>query len=218
MNIIMQFFDFVMHLDTNLTQLARDFGIWTYLILFIVIFCETGLVVTPFLPGDSLIFLVGALAASGELNFPVILAVLMFAAVLGDSCNYEIGKFFGAKLFYKENVKFLNKEYLIKTHSFYEKHGGKTIIIARFIPIIRTFAPFVAGMGSMSYARFISYNIVGGISWVALFSFGGFFFGNMPIVENNFSLVILAIIAISLLPGVIAYLKSKKDETSKASK
>ena len=218
MNIIMQFFDFVMHLDTNLTQLARDFGIWTYLILFIVIFCETGLVVTPFLPGDSLIFLVGALAASGELNFPVIIAVLMIAAVLGDSCNYEIGKLLGTKLFYKENVRFLNKEYLIKTHAFYEKHGGKTIIIARFIPIIRTFAPFVAGMGSMNYSKFISYNVIGGISWVALFSFAGFLFGDIPFVKNNFSLVILAIILISLLPGVIAYLKSKKEGPSKESK
>jgi len=218
MNIIMQFFNFIMHLDTHLTQLANDFGIWTYLILFIVIFCETGLVVTPFLPGDSLIFLVGALAASGELNFPVIIAVLMIAAVLGDSCNYEIGKYFGPKLFHKENVKFLNKEYLMKTHSFYEKHGGKTIIIARFIPIIRTFAPFVAGMGSMNYSKFISYNVIGGISWVALFSFAGFLFGDIPFVKNNFSLVILAIILISLLPGVIAYLKSKKEGPSKESK
>ncbi len=215
MNILIQFFDFVMHLDKNLTQLANDFGIWTYLILFLVIFCETGLVVTPFLPGDSMIFVIGALAASGELNFPVIIAVLMLAAVLGDTCNYHLGKFFGPKVFSKDNVKFLKKEYLIRTHEFYEKHGGKTIIFARFIPIIRTFAPFVAGMGSMSYSKFISYNVIGGISWVALFAFGGFFFGNIPVVENNFSLVILAIIAISLLPGVITFLKNRKAAPSK---
>ncbi|MHB8064170.1 MAG: DedA family protein [Ruminiclostridium sp.] len=215
MNIIVQFFDFIMHLDTHLTQIANDFGLWTYLILFLVIFCETGLVVTPFLPGDSLIFLIGALAASGELNFPVIIAVLVLAAVLGDSCNYEIGKFFGPKVFHKENVKFLNKEYLIKTHNFYEKHGGKTIIFARFMPIIRTFAPFVAGMGAMSYTKFISYNAIGGISWVALFSFAGFFFGGTPLVKDNFSLVIMAIILISLLPAVITFLKSKMSKPAK---
>jgi membrane-associated protein len=215
MNIIMQLFDFVLHLDTKLPQVANDFGIWTYLILFLVIFCETGLVVTPFLPGDSIIFLIGALASKGQLNLPAIIAVLILAAVLGDSCNYEIGKFFGPKVFHKENVKFLNKEYLMKTHNFYEKHGGKTIIFARFMPIIRTFAPFVAGMGSMSYAKFFSYNVIGGISWVALFSFAGFFFGGTPLVKDNFSLVIMAIILISLLPAVITFLKSKKAKTTK---
>jgi len=215
MNIIVLFFDFVMHLDTKLPQVINDFGLWTYLILFIVIFCETGLVVTPFLPGDSLIFLIGALAASGDLNFPVIIAVLMFAAVLGDSCNYEIGRFFGAKLFRNENSKIFKKEYLDKTHSFYEKHGGKTIIFARFMPIIRTFAPFVAGMGSMSYPKFFSYNVIGGISWVALFSFAGFFFGGIPLVKDNFTIVIMAIILISLLPAVITFLKSKMSKSAK---
>ncbi len=210
MDLILKFFDFVMHLDKNLTQLANDFGIWTYLILFLVVFCETGLVITPFLPGDSMIFVIGALAASGELNFPVIIAVLITAAILGDTCNYHIGKFIGPAIFKKDNVKFLKKEYLIKTHNFYEKHGGKTIIIARFIPIIRTFAPFVAGMGSMSYPKFISYNIIGGISWVAIFSFGGFFFGNIPVVKNNFTFVIFAIIFISLIPGVVTFLKERK--------
>ncbi len=214
MDFIIGFFDFVMHLDKNLTQLAQDYGFWTYLILFLVVFCETGLVITPFLPGDSMIFVVGALAAGGELNFPVIIAVLIAAAILGDTCNYHIGKFIGPAIFKKDDVRFLKKEYLIKTHNFYEKHGGKTIIIARFIPIIRTFAPFVAGMGSMSYAKFISYNVIGGISWVALFSFGGFFFGNIPIVENNFSLVILAIILISLVPGVVTYLKERKSSAT----
>ncbi len=216
MNIFVQFFDFVMHLDKNLSQLAHDFGFWTYLILFLVVFCETGLVVTPFLPGDSMIFVIGALAKSGQLNFPLILAVLMLAAVLGDTCNYHIGKYFGPKVFHKENVKFLNKEYLIRTHNFYEKHGGKTIIFARFIPIIRTFAPFVAGMGEMSYSKFISYNIIGGMSWVALFGFGGFFFGKIPAVENNFTIVIFAIILISVMPAVITFLKSKKEQKQKA--
>lgn len=210
MQFIVQLVDFILHMDKHLPQLINDFGIWTYLILFIVIFCETGLVVTPFLPGDSMIFLLGALARSGDINFPAIIAVLMVAAVLGDTCNYEIGRFLGMKLFRNENSKFLKKEYLDRTHNFYEKYGGKTIIIARFVPIIRTFAPFVAGMGSMSYKKFISYNIIGGIGWVALFSFGGFFFGGIPAVKNNFFLVAVAIIVISLLPAVIAYFKSKK--------
>lgn len=215
MNLIFQFIDFVMHLDVHLTQVARDFGMWTYLFLFLVIFCETGLVFTPFLPGDSMIFVIGNLAKSGELNFPAIIAVLMVAAILGDTCNYHIGKFFGIKLFSKDNARFLKKEYLIKTQNFYAKYGGKTIIIARFIPIIRTFAPFVAGMGSMNYSKFLSYNVMGGISWVALFSFAGFFFGKIPFVENNFSLVIIAIIFISLLPGVITFLRERKSSPAK---
>jgi membrane-associated protein len=210
MQLAVQFIDFVLHMDKHLPQLINDFGIWTYLILFIVIFCETGLVVTPFLPGDSMIFLLGALARSGHINFPAIIAVLMLAAVLGDTCNYEIGRFFGIKLFNKQNSRIFKKEYLDKTHNFYEKYGGKTIIIARFIPIIRTFAPFVAGMGSMSYPKFISYNIIGGIGWVSLFSFGGFFFGGIPAVKNNFFLVAVAIILISLMPAVIAFIKNRK--------
>lgn len=216
MDILVMFFNFVMHLDENLTQLANDFGIWTYLILFLVIFCETGLVVTPFLPGDSMIFVIGALSASGELNFPAIVAVLMVAAILGDTCNYHIGKFLGPKVFKKENVRFLNKEYLLRTHNFYEKHGGKTIIFARFIPIIRTFAPFVAGMGAMSYLKFLSYNIIGGIIWVALFAFGGYYFGDLPVVENNFSIVIMAIIVISIIPAVVTFLKEKSSNRKEA--
>lgn len=207
-----QSINFILHMDKHLPQLINDFGIWTYLILFIVIFCETGLVVTPFLPGDSMIFLLGALAKTGDINFPGIIAVLMLAAVLGDTCNYEIGRFFGEKLFRNKNSKIFKKEYLDKTHSFYEKYGGKTIILARFVPIIRTFAPFVAGMGSMSYRKFISYNIIGGIGWVALFSFGGFFFGGIPWVQNNFFVVAIAIIVISLMPAVVAFIKSKKSE------
>ena len=215
---VLQFIDFILHMDEHLPQLINDFGIWTYLILFLVIFCETGLVITPFLPGDSLIFLLGALAKSGDINFPAIIAVLMVAAVLGDTCNYEIGRFFGAKLFRNKNSKIFKKQYLDKTHNFYEKYGRKTIILARFVPIIRTFAPFVAGMGSMSYKKFISYNIIGGIFWVALFSFGGFFFGGIPWVQNNFFIVAIAIILISLMPAVIAFLKSKKSEPPKKDK
>ncbi len=212
---VVQVFDYLMHLDKHLPQLINEFDIWIYLILFLVIFCETGLVVTPFLPGDSLIFLLGALARSGDLNFPAIIAILMVAAVLGDTCNYEIGRFFGMKLFRNKNSKILKKEYLDKTHDFYEKYGGKTIIIARFVPIIRTFAPFVAGMGSMNYKKFISYNVIGGITWVAIFSFGGFFFGGIQVVKDNFFLVAVAIIVISVLPAIITFLKSKKSEASK---
>lgn len=214
---VVKFIDFVLHLDQHLPQLINDFGIWTYLILFLVIFCETGLVVTPFLPGDSLIFLLGALARSGDLNFPAIITVLIVAAILGDTCNYEIGRFFGMKLFRNENSRILKKEYLDKTHDFYEKYGGKTIVLARFVPIIRTFAPFVAGMGKMSYKNFASYNVIGGICWVAIFSFGGFFFGAIPVVKDNFFLVAVAIILISLLPAVITFIKGRKAEPSKKS-
>jgi membrane-associated protein len=202
MDLIKQLIEMVLHLDKHLVMLANDFGIWTYLILFMIIFCETGLVVTPFLPGDSLLFAIGALSASGGLNIAVICTVLIIAAIIGDTVNYHIGKYIGPKVFHKDNVRFLNKKHLIKTHEFYERHGGKTIIIARFLPIIRTFAPFVAGMGSMSYARFIVYNIVGGVMWVMLLVFAGYFFGNIPIVKKNFTLVIMAIIVISVLPGV----------------
>lgn len=209
MDLIKHFIDVILHLDKYLVTLANDFGIWTYLILFAIIFCETGLVVTPFLPGDSLLFAIGALSAGNGLNVVAISIVLIIAAILGDTINYHIGKYIGPKVFHKENVRFLNKKHLIKTHEFYERHGGKTIIIARFVPIIRTFAPFVAGMGSMSYARFIVYNIVGGVLWVLLLVFAGYFFGNIPIVKKNFTLVIFAIIFISILPGIIAYLNER---------
>lgn len=215
MQLVVKFIDLVLHMDEHLPQIINDFGIWTYLILFLVIFCETGLVITPFLPGDSLIFLLGALAKAGDLNFPAIIAVLIIAAILGDSCNYEIGKFFGAKLFKNENSKIFKKEYLDRTHEFYEKYGGKTIIIARFVPIIRTFAPFVAGMGSMSYKKFFSYNVFGAIGWVAIFSFGGFFFGGIPWVQNNFFIVAIVIILISLLPAVITLLKNRRSKSTK---
>src|SRR5659263_649964 len=209
---IMWFFDFVIYLDKGkLVDLINSVGILVYLLMFLVIFCETGLVVTPFLPGDSLLFAIGAVAvgSGGKLNIFTITIVLMIAAILGDSVNYSIGRVIGPKIFNKEKVRFLKKESLMKTHDFYEKHGGKTIIIARFMPIIRTFAPFVAGMGSMRYIKFITYNIIGGISWVLLFVAAGALFGSIPFVEKNFSLVIYGIVAVTLIPGVVAFVNNK---------
>ncbi len=201
--------DFVIHIDVHLGALIKDYGLWTYLILFMIIFCETGLVVTPVLPGDSLLFAAGTFAAIGSLDVMWLFVLLSIAAILGDTANYWIGCYVGPKIFHKEHVRFLNKEYLDRTHQFYEKYGGKTIIIARFVPIIRTFAPFVAGIGSMTYWRFISYNVIGGIAWIAICVFAGYYFGNLPFVRNNFSLVILAIIIISVLPGVVEVVKHK---------
>ena len=177
--------------------------------MFIIIFLETGLVVTPFLPGDSLLFAAGAFAALGALDMTWLFVLLSIAAIGGDTVNYWIGAYVGPKVFHKEKVRFLNREYLDRTHQFYEKYGGKTIIIARFVPIIRTFAPFVAGIGSMTYWKFISYNVIGGIAWIVLCTLAGYFFGNLPIVKENFSLVILAIIIISILPGIIEYLRQR---------
>jgi membrane-associated protein len=207
--LITSLIDLFLHLDKHLNSLIQDYGLWTYLILFIVIFCETGLVVTPLLPGDSLLFAAGAFAASGVLNPFWLFGLLAIAAVAGDTVNYWIGNWVGPKIFHQEEVRFLKKEYLIRTHEFYERHGGKTIIIARFIPIIRTFAPFVAGIGQMTYFRFISYNVIGGITWIALFVYGGYFFGNLPVVKRNFTLVIMAIIFISILPGIIEFFRQR---------
>lgn len=198
---------FLLHLDKYLDTIIRSYGTWTYGLLFIIIFCETGLVITPVLPGDSILFAAGAFAAIGSLNVYWLFILLSLAAIIGDTINYWIGHFIGPRIFQKETGWFLNKKYLERTHQFYEKHGGKTIIIARFIPIIRTFAPFVAGIGQMSYWRFISYNIVGGLTWPALFIFGGYYFGNIPFAKNNFSLVILAIIIISIMPAIIEFLR-----------
>jgi len=209
MELIKTFFDIFMHLDKHLGGVIQAYGVWTYLILFLIIFCETGLVVTPILPGDSLLFAAGAFAAVGALEVKWLFILLTIAAVAGDTLNYWIGSYMGPKVFHKENVRFLNREYLDRTHRFYEKHGGKTIIIARFMPIIRTFAPFVAGIGTMSYMRFISYNVVGGIVWIASFVFGGYFFGNIPLVKRNFTLVILAIIFLSVLPGIIEFFRQR---------
>jgi len=210
MDVIIYFVDFFIHLDKYLDQIIQMFGVWAYVIMFLVIFCETGLVVTPILPGDSLLFALGALAAKGTLNIDILLVSLCVAAVLGDTVNYTIGKFLGPRVFHYPDNRFLKKEYLLRTHQFYEKHGGKTIIIARFIPIIRTFAPFVAGIGTMKYFRFITYNIVGGISWICVFLLAGYFFGGIPAVKRNFTLVIIAIIIISVLPGVFEYWRQRR--------
>jgi membrane-associated protein len=202
--------DFVLHLDTHLNAIIQSYGFLTHFLLFLVIFCETGLVVTPFLPGDSLIFAAGTFAAAGSLKIGWLFGLLAVAAILGDTANYWIGKIIGPKVFQKENSRIFKKQYLDRTHAFYEKYGAETIIIARFVPIVRTFAPFVAGIGRMTYAKFLSYNVIGGVLWVALFSFGGYFFGNLPFVKKNFSLVIFAIIGISLLPMVYEVLKHRK--------
>jgi membrane-associated protein len=194
-----------------MSAIIQAYGTWTYLILFLIIFCETGLVVTPLLPGDSLLFAAGTFAAKGDLDVMWLFILLSIAAILGDTANYWIGDYMGPRIFHKENVRFLNKEYLDRTHQFYEKYGGKTIIIARFVPIIRTFAPFVAGIGSMTYLRFISYNVIGGIAWIAACVFAGYFFGNIPIVKQNFTIVISAIIVISILPGVIEFIRQRNE-------
>jgi membrane-associated protein len=210
MELVQQLFSIFVHLDKHLELIIRDYGLWTYLILFLIIFCETGLVVTPFLPGDSLLFATGALAATTSLQVGWLLGLLSIAAIAGDTANYWIGHAVGPRVFSGGSSRFLNREHLERTHKFYEKHGGKTIIIARFMPIIRTFAPFVAGVGSMNYARFILYNIVGGIAWVAIFIVGGYLFGNIPVVKRNFTLVIMVIIVVSVLPGVFEFVRQRR--------
>ncbi|RPI29268.1 MAG: DedA family protein [Acidobacteria bacterium] len=210
MELIGTLIDLVLHIDKHLDVLIQGYGLWVYLILFLIVFCETGLVVTPFLPGDSLLFAAGAFAARGSLELFWMFALLVAAAILGDTVNYWVGQLAGPKVFQSEKSRLLNKKHLLRTHEFYERHGGKTIIIARFIPIIRTFAPFVAGIGQMTYSYFLSYNVIGGLAWVSIFLFGGFFFGNLDVVRRNFSLVIFAIIILSVMPAVIEYLRQKK--------
>ncbi len=214
MEYIKEFLDIFLHLDKHLEVLVQQYGLWTYAILFLIVFCETGLVVTPFLPGDSLLFAAGYLASIGHengggLNINWMILLLIIAAILGDAVNYAIGYFIGPKIFNKEKSFFFRKDYIDKTHAFYEKYGGKTIIIARFIPIIRTFAPFVAGIGKMSYTKFAAYNVVGAVICVVLLSYAGYFFGQMEIVKKNFEVVILAIIFLSILPAVIEILRAK---------
>lgn len=206
MSLLRTFIDLFMHLDTHLGVIIDQYGMMTYALLFLIIFCETGLVVTPFLPGDSLLFAAGAFAAKGNLNVGVLFVLLAFAGFLGDTVNYWIGSYIGRKA-YHWNAWFLHHEHLEKTHQFYKRNGARTIIFARFIPIMRTFAPFVAGVGKMDYMTFLLYNVVGDLVWVSLFIFGGFFFGNLPWVAHNFSIVILAIIVVTVLPGFFAWLK-----------
>ncbi len=210
MELIKTFIDLFLHLDHHLTWVFENYGLWTYLILFLIIFCETGLVVTPFLPGDSLLFGVGALAAGTSLNVGWLFVLLSIAAILGDAVNYWIGYKIGSKLLQRGDSRFLKKEYIDRTHRFYEKYGGKTIIFARFVPIIRTFAPFVAGIARMSYWQFAVYNVVGGLVWISSFLYAGYFFGNLPAVKENFTLVILGIIVVSILPGVIEVLRARR--------
>lgn len=198
--------NFILHLDTHLATLVTNYGPWVYGFLFLIIFLETGLVITPFLPGDSLLFVAGAMAAVGDFNIWLLFVILITAAILGDTVNYALGKYFGEKVF----SKFIKKEHLEKTQTFFDKYGKKTIILARFVPIIRTFAPFVAGVGKMHYFTFLSFNIIGGLLWVTLFTFSGFFFGNLPVVKENLGFIILIIIFISLLPILWEYLKAKK--------
>lgn len=203
--------DFILHIDQHLVNIVQTYHLWTYAILFLIIFCETGLVVTPFLPGDSLLFVAGAIAALPEMPLDVHLLVLIVfaAAFLGDSCNYAIGHFFGEKLFSNPDSRIFKRSYLDKTHEFYRKYGGKTIVIARFVPIVRTFAPFVAGMGKMHYTWFITYNAFGGVLWVAIFCYTGYLFGDQPFVQDNLKLLIVAIIVISVLPAVFEVLRAK---------
>jgi membrane-associated protein len=210
MELLKMVVDFVLHIDRHLSEIIQSYGIWTYLILFIIVFCETGLVATPFLPGDSLLFAAGTFAALGALDLLWLIVVLCISAVLGDTVNYWVGHYVGPKIFHKEKIRFFKKEHLDRTHQFYERYGGKTIVIARFVPIIRTFAPFVAGIGSMTYWKFISYNVVGGVAWVLICVLAGFYFGNLPLVRNNFSLVILAIIIISVLPGLFELVRQRR--------
>ena len=209
MEFLQMFIELFKHPDQVINQIATTLGIWTYIILFLIIFCETGLVVTPILPGDSMLFAAGAIAALGSIDVYWLFVVLAVAAILGDTVNYWIGHYIGPKVFSYEDSRFFKKAHLLKTHAFYERHGGKTIIIARFMPIVRTFAPFVGGIGAMTYSKFILYNVVGGILWVGSFLFAGYYFGNIEAVKRNFTIVIFTIVFISILPALIAFIKAK---------
>jgi len=209
LELLQKFFDLLLHLDRHLAELIQEYGLWTYVVLFGIVFAETGLVITPFLPGDSLLFAAGTFAGSGSLDFWILFLVLSAAAIAGDTVNYWVGQYLGDHLLRKHTGRFIKKEHLDRTHAFFERYGGKTIIIARFVPIVRTFAPFVAGIGTMTYARFLMYNVVGGLLWVGLCLGAGYLFGGMKVVKENFSLVILAIIVISLIPAVIEFLRHR---------
>ena len=207
MDFLKQFLEFLLHAENHLVAFIQNYGALVYALLFVIVFCETGLVVTPFLPGDSLLFAVGALTAQGLMEWEIVVPVLLVAAILGDSVNYAIGKWIGPRVFHFEDSRFFKREYLMKAHAFYEKYGGRAIILARFVPIVRTFAPFVAGVGAMNYTKFIVYNITGAIFWVGLFVGAGYFFGNLPFVRQNIKVVILAIIIVSVLPIVWEFFK-----------
>lgn len=208
MDLIMQLVDFVLHIDKHLAEIIEDYGAWTYMILFLIIFCETGLVVTPFLPGDSFLFALGALHTSLDIKMAYILLVI--AAVLGNTTNYLIGKFIGTKMLEFKKIRLVKQEHLDRTHAFFDKHGGKAIILSRFFPIIRTLAPFVAGLGKMSFTRYTLYNVIGGVSWITAFILLGYFFGNIPAVKENFTFVIIGIVVVTFLPAAITFIKSRK--------
>ncbi|MFP1935344.1 DedA family protein [Lonsdalea quercina] len=207
--------DFILHIDVHLAELVAQYGVWIYAILFLILFCETGLVVTPFLPGDSLLFVAGALAAlpGSVLDVHLMVVLMVIAAILGDAVNYTIGRLFGERLFRNPNSRIFRRSYLDKTHEFYARHGGKTIILARFVPIVRTFAPFVAGMGHMTYRHFALFNVAGALLWVLLFTYAGYLFGDLPIVQDNLKLLIMGIIFVSILPGVIEFWRHKRSAT-----
>jgi dedA protein len=202
--------NFILHIDRHLSELSARYGAWIYAILFAIIFCETGLVITPFLPGDSLLFAAGSIAALGSMNIHTMVLLLIIAAIIGDAVNFAVGKYLGERLFANPDSRIFRRSHLQRTESFYAKHGGKTIILARFVPIVRTFAPFVAGMGHMRYGRFFRFNIIGGIAWVALFSYAGFWFGQRQIVKENLTLILLAIIMISILPAIIEIIRARR--------
>ena len=204
--------DFILHIGDHLQELVKNYGNWIYAILFAIVFCETGLVVLPFLPGDSMLFAAGTIAAVGDMNIFVLMGLLIVAAILGDFVNFEIGKHFGQKLFSNPNSKIFKQSYLQKTHDYYEKYGGRTIIIARFIPIVRTFAPFVGGMGNMNYAQFARYNIVGAVLWVVSFTTLGYFFGQLPFVKEHFSGIMIAIIVFSVVPMIVEIIRHRNDK------
>lgn len=214
MDWILALIDFVLHIDVHLDEIIRNYGGWTYSLLFLIVFAETGLVVTPILPGDSLLFAAGTFAARGSLDVWTLFLSLTAAAIIGDTVNYSVGHYLAPRM--QQGLRFVRQEHLDRTHAFYQKHGGKTIVIARFMPIIRTFAPFVAGIGAMEYHRFIIYNVAGAILWVALFVFGGYYFGNIPAVSENFTFVIMAIIIVSVLPGLIEYLRHRRQPDAQA--
>ncbi len=218
MDFIYFLIDFILHIDVHLAELVAEYGIWIYAILFLILFCETGLVVTPFLPGDSLLFVAGALSAlpSNDLNVHVMVMLMIVAAILGDAVNYTIGRLFGDRLFSNPNFRIFRRSYLDKTHAFYDRHGGKTIILARFVPIVRTFAPFVAGMGHMSYRHFAAYNVIGALLWVLLFTYAGYLFGDLPVVQENLKLMIVAIIVLSILPGVVEIIRHRRAASRQA--
>ena len=211
MSYVAKFIDVLLHVDKYLDQIIQTYGLWTYMILFIVIFCETGLVVTPFLPGDTLLFVCGAFAAKGSFSVPGVMFVLAVAAFLGDAANYSIGYYLGPTLHEKGKLPFIKQEHLDRTHKFYEKYGKATIILARFVPIVRTFAPFLAGVGSMRYLEFAIYNVTGGVLWVVVGVGAGYFFGNLPVVKDNFTLVLIAIVIISVMPMVIGYWRQRRE-------